>query len=248
MRSLFGLLAGLCLAPAVLHADEAVLPDGTRLPGRLQRADDGRLRFQPDKRSTPLSLDAIDHVRFPFTGIARPRGPLHHHLLLWDGQRITGELLSLDERAVRLRPGWSEALTLPRAAVAGIVQPAGWMTILADDFAGESGSWELTGKPGRGELERASGRRGLRLRAAGSSATWTLKQPLPAGRAGVTFREGEVPTTAHGLVELVFRTPDGPRPLRVTVPPDKTGSGFVRLPNGVRWGTRVQPRGGMAPT
>src|SRR5579883_870287 len=107
---------------------------------------------------------------------------------LWDGECITGQILELNKDTLRMRTGWAARLELPRAAVSAIDPLPGWRTV----FDAEPG------EP-----------------AVGKSLTYTLKNPLPAGRVGVNFQERGTASGARWTVELLFR--QGERARRVTV-------------------------------
>jgi hypothetical protein len=231
-------LAVVLLLTSPLPAEEAVLPDGRRLPGALALRG-GSLQFQPSRGGAPLAMEQIDSVRFDATP-PPVRLPLVHQVLLRDGQRLTGEFLGLDERSVRFRPAWGSPCTLPRAAVAAIAQPANLATIFVEDFDDGLRAWTTAGSPECGDREHTSGRRALRL-SAGQSAAYALPHALEAGRVGVNVldRPG-----ARGHVDFVFQTPEESHNLRVTVGEGPGGSARVELPNGVRWGSRAAQPGG----
>jgi hypothetical protein len=146
---------------------------------------------------------------------------------LWDGERISGQILDVNKDALRLRTGWAPRLELPRAAVASIEPLPGWRTVLDEDFrsgTGESASptvgWKLTGEPTFAEAEDGTTARALVLRTAGQSLTSTLTKPLSAARVGVNFQERGQPRGARWAIELLFGQGEGTRRVAVTVAGD----------------------------
>src|SRR5208283_4665795 len=101
MRSLGFRISVLILALASqVSAEEAVLPDGQRIAGELKLID-GRLRLVGKTQS--LSLDQIHQVHCRANPVQLHTGGIHR-VILRSGQSVTGELLSVDADAVRLRP------------------------------------------------------------------------------------------------------------------------------------------------
>jgi hypothetical protein len=237
-------LAAACLLPASLPADEAVLLDGRRLPGELVTGPGGSLQFRPARGGANLTLDQLAFVRFPSSSPLPSRFPLVHQIVLRDGQRLTGEFLGIDERSVRLRTGWSGPLTLPRAAVAAVVQPRSLMTTFVDDFEDGLVAWTTTGQPTCGDREHTSGHRGLCLDASGQSAAYTLSVPLEAGQAAINFLDVDVSPGVRGQLELVFQSPNGPQSLRMTAVDGASKAATVEWPTGIRSGTRAAQVGG----
>jgi hypothetical protein len=217
VRPLLG--AALCLAtllPATRAADEAVLPDGERRPGVLTFAG-GRLHFQPAGSQAPLALADLHAVRFA----AGPLPPLLaarvHRVVLPHGQILTGQLLGLDRERLRLRTVWAEDLTVPRPAVAAVLQLPGWETFFAADFGPDLNGWQATGTPALGTERSPAGRHCLVLNRPGQAVTHTLDTPVEAGWFAADFRAAGEGTGARWLAEAEFRGPDGPRTVRMTL-------------------------------
>jgi hypothetical protein len=214
-----------CLLPALLlglqlltpaQADEAILPDGRRLPGELRGQADGRLRFATAKQA--FRLDEVQQVRFSTREVAPLRAGVVHRITLHDGQQLTGELQGLDGETLRLRTVWAERpLSLPRAAVAAISQLPGHCTYFDDDFEAGLKSWKLTGTPTLSDKEHTSGTHSLLLDSGGQSAEYSLASGLQAGQVGINFLDPGAVSGARWLVEAVFESADGPRLLRVVI-------------------------------
>lgn len=211
------LVAFFLLAPvaSAAPAEEATLTDGRRVAGALTWAEGG-LRFTPSDRKDPLPLDRIQHIRFPATSVVPLHAATVHQVHLRDGQRLSGELLELNEKGLRLRTAWSAPLSIPRPALTAVTHPAGLMTFADEDFEDKLKAWKLTGEPGFSE-EHLSGKRSLLLSAPGQEAEYALAEPLEAGRAVVHFKDVGDPNGAVWRIEAAFQTRSGPRVLRVTV-------------------------------
>src|SRR5260370_34206788 len=70
-----------------------------------------------------------------------------HVVLLRTGERLTGQLLSLDGDTLRLRTAWSDKVDLPRSAIAALTQLPGLLTLFDDDFRGGAKACALPGQP-----------------------------------------------------------------------------------------------------
>ncbi len=136
---------------------------------------------------------------------------------LWDGERITGQILDLNKDTLHLRTAWAARLALPRAAVAAIEPLPGWRTI----FNGEPGvpvaGLRVAGEPALVAAEDGTGTRAYLLRSAGQSLTYSLRDSLRAGRVGVNFQEREQARGARWTVELSFQQGERARHVTVTV-------------------------------
>lgn len=147
---------------------------------------------------------------------------------LWNGEHITGQILDVDKDTVRLRTAWAARLELPRAAVSSIDSLPGWRTIFDTDFRrrgtrtergseGMAAGLKLAGDPAFADAEDGTAARALLLNAAGQGLTYTLPEPLTAGRVGVNFQEQQPARGARWLAELLFQQGERTRRLAVTV-------------------------------
>jgi hypothetical protein len=143
-------------------------------------------------------------------------------VLLWDGERVSGQILDLNQDILRLRTVWAARLELPRAAVASIESLPGWRTIVDEDFHHKPGEpaalaagLRFSGEPTFVDAEDGTAARACVLRTAGQSMTYTLAKPLSAGRVGVNFQERGQARGARWTLELLFQ--QGERKRRVSV-------------------------------
>jgi hypothetical protein len=203
----------LLLASQAPADEEAHRPDGRRVSGTLSLDADNRLRFAPAGQAS-IPAEELSLIRFsralpePFR-IAAP-----HRVLFRDGQQLTGQLLGLDSDALTLRTAWADRLGVPRAAVAALVQPPGYRTLIEDDFRDGTRGWATTGKPVTAEGDPPT----LVLDQSGQSATCTLAAPLTAGRVGISFQEKGPVVGLRWQFEVRFQEGDKPpRPLSVTL-------------------------------
>jgi hypothetical protein len=141
---------------------------------------------------------------------------------LWDGERVSGQILDLNQDILRLRTVWAARLELPRAAVASIEPLPGWRTIIDEDFRHKLGEpavlaagLRFSGEPTFADAEDGTAARACVLRTAGQSMTYTPAKPLSAGRVGVNFQERGQARGARWTVELLFQ--QGERKRRVTL-------------------------------
>jgi hypothetical protein len=134
-----------------------------------------------------------------------------------DGQRLTGALRELTADEVVVQTAWAPRLALPRDRVQALLQPAGWLTIFADDFEDGLRSWKVTDGVRLGDRQQVSGKQALLLGAPAQAASVSVKEPPAAGRLTLRFRDEIKPGTAQGVVECSFQGSAGPWLLRVVV-------------------------------
>jgi hypothetical protein len=171
----------------------------------------GHLRFTPEKQIDSLPVKSFAHVRFPAGQPSALRAALLVQVSLHDGQRLTGQLLDLDEQGLTLRTVWSEKIALPRPAVAAVTHFPGWRPLAVADWENNSKTWKIRGNPTfRADKQGTS----VLLKKPGQAVELTLSVPLEAGRVGVNFQEMDAPAGAHWRLEAAFR---GGAVLRVTL-------------------------------
>lgn len=153
---------------------------------------------------------------------------------LWDGERISGQILDLNKDVLRLRTAWAARLELPRAAVASIDSLPGWRTMVDEDFrhkpsepAANAAGLQFSGEPTFSDAEDGTTARALVLRAAGQSMTYNLRSHAPrgneeimAGRVGINFQERGQPRGAQWTVELLYQKDEWTRRVTITVAGD----------------------------
>jgi len=204
-------LAALLLAPA--GGEEAILRDGRRLPGQLGLAEN-RLQFMPSGKQVALLLDQLHQVRFAELPAPACLIGTVFHVVLADGQRLTGELHALDGEKLQIRAPWERLLSIPRQAVRALTQPTGYLSLVADDFESGLDAWQVTGAAALDGRQHVSGRHSLLLNVNGQ-AELAVALPLASGRVGVNFFDAGNTRGAHWLVELVFQRGKQARPLRI---------------------------------
>ena len=165
---------------------------------------------------------------------------------LWDGERISGQVLELNKDTLRLRTAWAARLELPRTAVASIEPLPGWRTIFDEDFRRQPGEpaaltagLKFTGQPAFADSEDGTAARALVLRDAGQSLTYTLRshaergnEEVRAGRIGVNFQERGQARGGRWLVELMFQ--QGERARRITITVAGTGEHYTVDTDGLK--------------
>ncbi|HXG12509.1 MAG TPA: hypothetical protein VNK04_22325 [Gemmataceae bacterium] len=190
-------------------ADELTLPDGSRRLGRLEMDGKGRLRFAAPGQPVPASLADLD-IRLAPGQLAPWHAAMTHRVTLRGEQHLTGELLELNEKELKLRTPWADRLSVPRRAVVALAHPPGWVTFVNEDFENDLTAWKLTGTPALSDRQQTSGRRSLRIDTPGQAAEYTLTGPLAAGRAGVNFFDPGSTSGVRWLIEAEFARPQGP--------------------------------------
>jgi hypothetical protein len=195
-------------------ADEARDGDGRRTSGTLTLDAAGRLQFTPAGQDKPAPPDGVDMVLFKPAAPAPFRIGFVRRVLLDDGQRISGRLLGVDKDAVCLRTAWAERVTVPRAAAVALLHPAGWQTVLDDDFA-DLQSWTCAGKPALSAGD-AAGPPAVTLAEPGQSLAYAVAEPPDAGRVGVNFLDKDA-AGALWRAALRFQGDGGERIVTVTL-------------------------------
>jgi hypothetical protein len=246
------LLAAVALTPPLPAAEEAWREDGRRVAGTLV-LQDGRLHFRPAE-GEPVPLADLTRVRF--AGAAPPpfRAGDGRRVVLRDGQRITGQIIELNEDTLALRVAWAPRVELPRAAVASVGPLPGWRTVAADDFRDGLKGFTAAGEPALAEAAADTGARAVLLRADGQSLVYTPAKPPAAGRVGVNFEERGQPARARWTFGLRFRAGERSRHVVVTVAgegedyvvegggPKDAGRGARRTPGWHRLVVQFGPR------
>jgi hypothetical protein len=195
------LVLGVASGPAA--GDEAFSRDGRRLGGTLLLRQ-GQLVFRPAGGSDLLAAGALQRVRldalppqpFPVGGGCR----VH----LQGGQQLTGVLLSLDGKRLRLRTAWAARLEVPRSALVCLTALPGWRLRFADDFRDGMTAWAKRGQPPR--VDR--GGPAVVLEHGGQVLAYTLPRPLNAGRIGVNVAINGKASQGRWALQLAFTGPD----------------------------------------
>jgi len=195
-------------------AYEAILPDGRHLLGKLSVVENS-IQFVPAGQQAALPLEKLHQVRFPERPGPVCLGGAFHHVAFADGQRLTGELIALDGQTLRLRPPWRGSLAIPRQAVRALTQPAGYLSVLEEDFESDLGSWKVKGAAALDARQHLSGRQSLLIN--GGEAELTVAQPLGSGRAEVNFYDDGIARGARWVVILHFQHGPQTWPLRIVV-------------------------------
>lgn len=209
LLALLGMTAG-------LRAADAVLSDGQQLSGSIRFTSAGRLEFVAGPRILPI--ERVRRVRFPAVSVVPLRAGPVHRVVLRDGQRLTGELLGVDAKTVRLRTAWAaHPLQAPRGAVLSLGHPPGQLPLFDDDFEGDLKSWKLIGAPAVNDKEHTSGQHGLLLDTPGQQAEYALSVPLGSGQVGINFLDPGPTAGTRWQGEAEFAGRDGPRILSIAL-------------------------------
>jgi hypothetical protein len=225
------LLAALLPMPNAPAADEAEpaatarvetleRADGAKVVGRIEGDPAGGFRFVAKGAGAVTPLAPGMTVRFPGQGPSAAAGLPPFRVELGLGQRLSGRLLGLDAREVKLGDVDGDGkVTAARAGVDAVVQRPGESLVLQDGFdALDTTRWAVVGEPEVVEEPRIAGTGSLRIAAGGASLTHRLAEPFGSGRLEVAFHDPG--TSAKGqqwFVDLTFRAADGPETVRVVL-------------------------------
>lgn len=214
----------LCLSASAAPADQAVLPGGRLVEGKLRCDRGGSLSFVPADRRALAAAD-VRGYRLA-TAVPHFRGTPAHLVRLAGDEQLSGVFAGMDADQVRLRTAWSERLTIPRCGIVALTHLPGWRTVRHASLSGRPADAAVSGTPVFGPL-------GVQLRRPGQEVSWQMRRPLSEGRVGIDWREEPGTTGARWVVEARFATPAGDRRLRVVL----AGGGMTLAVEGTLPGT-----------
>jgi hypothetical protein len=217
LQALLPSLWALSVLASSATADEAILPDGRRVEGRLAMDASGRLEFFPANSQGRLDLANLHEARLATTIPFSWRHGNLYVVHLRNEQRLVGELLGLDDKELRVRTPLLSLLKVPRSALAAITQPAGLMTVLYEDFEADFKAWKLKGLSGPSGRKPCLGKQSLPLDQPGQEAILELAKPLAAGRVDVHFHVPGNAAGARWTCAAQFGTGNGSRTLTVVL-------------------------------
>jgi hypothetical protein len=194
------------------RGESFVTSDGRRVAGRVVGDAAKGFRFAPADGGDPVALAGVAEVLFDGPGPDPAAGAPPFHVLLGQGQRISGRLGAIDAAEVRIDDGpGHKPVALPRGGLLALVQRPGEAQVLRDDFeAIDPKRWASIGGPGLADEPRLSGRHSLAVPAGGSSLTCKLAEPVGSGRFEVAFFDGGSRVDGQRwFVDLTFRAADG---------------------------------------
>jgi hypothetical protein len=227
------------LATSAARADEALLVDGRRVEGKLEADSSGRLQFLPAASQERLELANLHAVRLASMAPFSWRHGALHVVHLRDEQRLVGDLLTLDDKTVRLRTPLLGQIELPRSAATAVTQPTGSITVLYEDFEGDLKGWMFKGVSGPSVRKPCLGKQSLPLERVGQEAMLELPEPLDAGRIDLHFHVPDEAAGARWTCAAQFGTGAGARNLTVEL----AGEGGNVLESNLPGGTaRTMPR------
>jgi len=195
--------------------------DGLRVAGRLIVDDGSVVRFvsegttdpgPPLKKGTTILLDG--------PGPDRTDGSPPFRIELGLDRRISGRLGTVDERQIQLDASSVEGgVTVARAGAHSVVQRLGEVQLLDEGFETlDSRQWTLIGNPELVDNPKVAGQHSLRIPAGGTSVTRQIDEPVLGGRLELAFYDTGATTPDHqSFVDLLFRSPTGPAPVRVVL-------------------------------
>lgn len=206
--------------PAVVKGDTLVTPAGVRTAGRLEGDAKGGFRFAAAGANAPEPLEPGDAVEGAGRGAAPASGLPPFCVELGLGQRVSGRLVSVDEREVRLAEQNAEGrLRFARSGVVAVVQRPGESVVFQDDFeALDEARWAAVGEPEVVPDPKLSGAKALSLAAGGASLTHRLRSPIVSGRLDLAFHDNRaVVPGQQWFLDLTFRGAGGPQTVRVVL-------------------------------
>lgn len=206
--------------PAAAPSETLETPEGGRTQGRLEGDSGAGFRFAPAGQGAVIPLTPGVVIRFPGLGPAPASGLPPFRLDLGLGQRLSGRLVEVNGRDVRLTDvGGEGQWAVSRAGVDAVVQRPGESLVFQDGFETlDTRRWTVVGEPDVVDEPKVAGAHSLRVAAGGASLTHRLAEPFGSGRLEVAFHDvGAAVTGAQWFVDLTFRGVNGPETVRVVL-------------------------------
>ena len=203
----------LLVAISLTANDEATLPNGARVSGKLD-GDKGSILFANDAGKT-WTLDQLQQIRFAKTPCPPPRVPLSHRLLLSSDQWLSGELLAIDGDFVHFRTWMGKDLKVPRKKLFAIAQPADWRLLLRESFENEPAGWTFTHADALRADAPFTGKKSLILDRPNQEAVWSIARPLTTGRLSLFLRPGGGLQGQELRIESIFHKGKQSRAVRL---------------------------------
>jgi hypothetical protein len=195
-------------------------PEGHRLGGSFRGDAKGGFRFQPDDGSPPIPIEGPAEIALGGRGPAATAGTPPVQVTLGWNQRVSGQLMSVDARTIRLADGpGGRPVTIERAGALGLRQRPGEALVLIDGFETiDPARWSHVGAPKLDEEIKLAGEHSLRLEADGSAVTARLAEPVAQGRLELAYQDtAAVVPGAQWFVDLLFRGETGPETIRAVL-------------------------------
>jgi hypothetical protein len=201
----------------------AELRDGRRLTGRLSGPEAGPFAFQPDAGGEPIPIERLYRIE-PHAGPPNrpnlPAEPAPFILSTGHGQRLSGQLLGLDEESIRLAIGPDGAeVVADRKGVSSLVQRPGEARVVAETFEDDLDidRWSVRSEVGRAPIPGSDGN-ALTIAPDGAEARLQLPEPIEAGRVELSFFwEGHEIAGRRWYFDLIFDGPHGEEITRVVL-------------------------------
>ena len=182
---------------------------GEKIAGGLQVDSRGSPRFVALGDRSVLALSDLQEIAWPEPReAARPKAPFQFHFA--GGSRLSGDLVSIDARTVRLKlAGSSSELACPRAAIRRIIRAPTESIIAHDSFEADTARVAVPEGTAQLDPSRArSGHQSLRLSAPEAAFRKHLATPIAAGQISVAWLEGpQIEPAVEHAVELLFVEP-----------------------------------------
>ena len=204
--------------PAVDQGEILESPDGTRTTGRLEGSAKAGYRFVSFSTKQTTPLDAGSVVTFDGKGPPMASGLPPFCVEMGLGQRISGRLVSVNDREVKLVDLNGETpLTIARGGAVALVQRPGESLVFQDGFETiDPARWNRIGEPDVVDGPRVAGLHALSLGAGGASLTHRLEKPFVAGRLELAYHDDRaIAPGQQWFVDLTFRGAGGPQTVRV---------------------------------
>jgi hypothetical protein len=193
---------------------------GRPVPGTFLGDLRGGFRFVPKDGSASIAIEGPSEIALGGNGPGPTTGVPPVEVVLGLGQSVSGQLIGLDEKSIRLGEGpGGRPVTIARHGALALRQRPGEALVLIDGFeALDPKRWTVVGEPQIVDTPKFAGAKSLKLRADGSAITTKLDQPVGQGRLELAFHDtAAVVAGVQWFVDLFFRGEQGPESVRAVL-------------------------------
>jgi hypothetical protein len=213
-------LPALAQSPVKPLTDRLERAEGKWLDGTFSGDAREGFRFIPKDGSGAMPIVGAAEFKLGGIGPVPTAGVPPVQVLLGYNQWVSGQLVAIDEKQIRLADGpGGQPVTVERAGALAVRQRRGEALVLTDGFETlDPARWTHVGTPKLDNETKRAGEKSLRLEADGTAITTKVAEPISQGRLELAFHDtATVSPGSQWFVDLLFRGEGGPETLRAVL-------------------------------